>query len=93
MINSTKENKKKISKTEAHIIIKSALNKRLQNDRTLTNKKKYGNKALPEKLILEMWKNILLRDENLPENWLKASGVLVGIPNLPDQCEPHTHKA
>jgi hypothetical protein len=52
--------------------------------------KKYGPKALSRNLVHETWKRMLKDKNNLPKDWLEASGVLVGIPNPPDRSESHT---
>ena len=54
------------------------LNARLDLDRKLTHKK-FGKKALPEKLVKTTWQGILQNEETLPENWITDDGVLVGI--------------
>jgi hypothetical protein len=57
----------------------AALNKRLQIDMILTNVYKFEKNALSTKVVLSTWKGALLDENKLPENWLKADGVLVGI--------------
>ncbi|KIN99350.1 hypothetical protein M404DRAFT_155503 [Pisolithus tinctorius Marx 270] len=39
----------------------------------------YGSKALKHDLVLQTWQGTLLNEENLPDNWIWKSGVLVGI--------------
>ena len=65
----------------------NATNKRLTIDRLLTNKKRFGKKALCEKLVKATWKHCLQNEEALPENWPSLRGVLVGI-SL--RCSPNT---
>lgn len=43
------------------------------------NKKRYGKKAIRMSLVEMMWRGVLKDDENLPDNWVWQSGVLVGI--------------
>ncbi len=59
------------------------LNERLELDHTLTSWKRYQNKALPGRLILRTWSGTLQNEHSLPEDWLRANGVLVGIAKGP----------
>lgn len=54
------------------------MNTRLTTDRLCTDRR-YGTKALKPETVLQTWSGTLLAEENLPENWLRQSGVLVGI--------------
>ncbi|PBK78778.1 hypothetical protein ARMSODRAFT_866108, partial [Armillaria solidipes] len=56
------------------------LNRRFQQDRILTNRERFGPKALDENLVLETWTKIAYRSngEPLPDNWIWEPGVLVG---------------
>ena len=56
------------------------INNRLEEDIALTNRRKYGKEAIPEKYVLNTWSGTLQDEPSLPENWLRANGVLVGIP-------------
>lgn len=56
-----------------------ALNKRLTIDRTLTNSLRFGKNSIDEKLVKRTWKGCLKDEDNLPTNWYKLKGVLVGI--------------
>ncbi|KAF9037437.1 hypothetical protein BJ165DRAFT_1353537 [Panaeolus papilionaceus] len=56
----------------------SIINSRLKIDCLLTNRKKYGNKALSRGLVKDTWAGTLENEENLVEDWTKP-GVLVGI--------------
>lgn len=55
------------------------LNCRLSLDRSITDKYRFGSKALRPDLVLRTWRGVILNEENLPENWIWQSGVLVGI--------------
>jgi hypothetical protein len=55
------------------------INDRLRLDCELTNKRKYGSKAIKRRTVAETWANILQDEDQLPRNWKRASGVLVGI--------------
>ena len=57
----------------------NVINKRLTIDRFLTDKKRFGKRALCEKLVKATWKYCLHNEEALPDNWPTARGVLVGI--------------
>ncbi len=69
-----------ISPKEAYSQTLLIINSRLNQDRILTSKKRYGKKALPEQLVLSTWCSTLNDESSCPENWLRANGVLVGIP-------------
>ncbi|KAG2738218.1 hypothetical protein P692DRAFT_20759351 [Suillus brevipes Sb2] len=60
----------------------STMNRRLKLDRILTDKNKFGRKAIDEKLVLRTWSGTLDNEENLPDNWCRQSGVLVGMAPL-----------
>ncbi|KZV95713.1 hypothetical protein EXIGLDRAFT_610125 [Exidia glandulosa HHB12029] len=55
-----------------------AINARVSHDRHLTNKRRYGRKALDEDLVLKTWDGLLELPENVPANWIRHPGVLVG---------------
>jgi len=61
----------------------NTINRRLQLDCLLTNKHKYGKKALRPSLVERTWWGVLRNQENLPENWLATTGVIVGIGERP----------
>ncbi|CAK5283645.1 unnamed protein product [Mycena citricolor] len=55
------------------------LNTRLLIDCKMTNKTKYGAKAIKPSLVRKTWAKTLQNEERLPEDWTKRGGVLVGI--------------
>jgi hypothetical protein len=55
------------------------INSRLTMDRILTDKWRYGKKALRTKTVLDTWDEVLWDRTHLPNNWIKHTGVLVGI--------------
>ncbi|KAJ6541496.1 hypothetical protein B0H19DRAFT_1212769 [Mycena capillaripes] len=57
----------------------AALNKRLKIDQLLTDRSRYGSRALDIKTVLKTCDGVLMDNRNLPENWIWQSGVLVGI--------------
>ncbi|KAG1837674.1 hypothetical protein C8R48DRAFT_751614 [Suillus tomentosus] len=59
----------------------TTINKRLKFDKLLTNTSKYGKSALRENLVLRTWSGVLKGEDNLPDNWIRKEGVLVGIVN------------
>jgi hypothetical protein len=67
----------------------SAINKRLAFDQAMTSSR-YGRKALQSNIVLETWSGTLHQEESLPDNWLRSSGVLVGIvpPERPWRQDP-----
>jgi hypothetical protein len=50
-------------------------------DRSSTGRK-YGKKATKQQTVLSTWKGLLKDEKNLPNNWLKSPGVLVGIDQM-----------
>ena len=57
----------------------NAINKRLTIDRLLTNNKRFGKRALNEKLVKNTWRGCVKNEEQLPSNWHRKKEVLVGI--------------
>jgi len=56
------------------------LNRRLQLERLMTDKYRYGPKALKPKLVEKTWWGVLRNQESLQDDWLKmGTEVLVGI--------------
>lgn len=54
------------------------MNARLEVDRLSTNPK-FKSRGNSPWLIKQTWRKVLKYEENLPENWTRESGVLVGI--------------
>lgn len=48
-------------------------------DCLLSNRKKYGRKAIPENKVKNTWINILMDRNNLQNDWVREGGVLVDI--------------
>ena len=67
------------SETEIHNRWVATINNRLNLDKLMTNHKKYGKKALKERAVIQTWTKTLYDENNLLDNWLQQSGVLVGI--------------
>ena len=57
---------------------KNALNKRLTNDRFLTNSTQFRKRALNEGLIKRTWTGCLDNEEALPQDWYKTKGGFSG---------------
>lgn len=55
------------------------LNNRLDMDQAGTNVRVHKKKALGESLVRKTWRGLLRDEELLPTDWLKETGVLVGI--------------
>ena len=62
-----------------------AINKRLTIDCALTDNTKFGKRALNSKTVKSTWKNCLKDKEDLPTEWYRLKGVLVGISSM---CPP-----
>ncbi|KAJ7670106.1 ribonuclease H-like protein [Mycena polygramma] len=67
------------TESEIHNRWVTCLNNRLKIDRLLTDRSRYGDRALNFKTVLDTWDGVLMDNKNLPENWIWQSGVLVGI--------------
>jgi ribonuclease HI len=67
------------SEAEVHNRWVSTINKRLLLDQLMTNQSKYGKKALKPRVVAQTWDRVLLNRENLPRDWIRQSGVLVGM--------------
>lgn len=70
-----------ITRQEAVGALEKILNRRLSDDKQLTNKFKYGNRALSRVIVASTWCGVLLNEANLPSDWTMQSGVLVGLSN------------
>ncbi|KAJ3715748.1 hypothetical protein C8R42DRAFT_583287 [Lentinula raphanica] len=55
-----------------------ALNSRLATDRILTRRKTFGKRAIAAHLVLNTWNGTLEDEGNLPGDWTREAGVLVG---------------
>ncbi|KAJ7131804.1 hypothetical protein C8R43DRAFT_1089814 [Mycena crocata] len=56
------------------------INEKLHIDRALTNRVKFGRQhAVDPQIVLDTWKGSLFEEEKLPDNWLRAPEVLVGV--------------
>ncbi|KII84387.1 hypothetical protein PLICRDRAFT_74436, partial [Plicaturopsis crispa FD-325 SS-3] len=64
------------SKAEIHNRWLHAINTRLTLDRAMTDRKKYGNKALPSQMVLNTWSGTLMNEDALPDDWIRQTGVL-----------------
>ncbi|KIM72046.1 hypothetical protein PILCRDRAFT_82226 [Piloderma croceum F 1598] len=58
-----------------------AMNKRLQFDCAMTNRR-FEKKALADDVVLQTWSGTLHNEHSLPDNWIQESGVLAGIGSL-----------
>ncbi|EJD44967.1 hypothetical protein AURDEDRAFT_64801 [Auricularia subglabra TFB-10046 SS5] len=54
------------------------INKRIANDRLLTNKRRYGRQAIRSGTVLETWADLIKNVGVLTEEILRQPGVLVG---------------
>lgn len=55
------------------------MNTRLTLDRHTTDRKRYKSKAVKPATVLNTWGGTLSDEANLPDDWTRQSGVLVGI--------------
>lgn len=73
------EDERVITQQEAVRALAKALDKRITDDQRLTNRTKYGNRALSRAIVMSTWSGALLNEANLPPDWLRQDGVLVGL--------------
>ncbi len=64
---------------------RAAMNRRLNMDRALTSGR-LGNRGVDKQLVLNTWCGVLADEENLPDDWTKKPGVLVGMPQQAAEC-------
>ncbi|PPQ71790.1 hypothetical protein CVT25_005499 [Psilocybe cyanescens] len=57
----------------------TAINKRLHYEMLATNRVRYGRKALKKDTVETTWWAVLADRNNLQEDWIRTTGVLVGI--------------
>ncbi|KAK7007353.1 hypothetical protein R3P38DRAFT_2553598 [Favolaschia claudopus] len=55
------------------------INNRLAIDCAMTDRAKYGRKALKESLVKSTWRKTLKGERTLAKDWPKRVGVLVGV--------------
>ncbi|KAJ7334907.1 hypothetical protein DFH08DRAFT_633884, partial [Mycena albidolilacea] len=67
------------SEAEIHNRWVSCMNTQLKMDQLLTDRSRYGNRALDIRKVLRTWDGVITDNENLPDNWIWKSGILVGI--------------
>lgn len=48
----------------------------------MTSTHKFGVRAINPHMVLKTWNNVLLDRQNLPDDWTRQTGVLVGIGTL-----------
>ena len=58
---------------------KHTINKQLTTDRALTNKQRFGKRAINENLVKVTWRNCIANEDGLPSDWSRLKGALVGI--------------
>lgn len=63
------------------------LNARVQMDQEATNVRRHKARVLSPNKVISTWQGILKDEHNLPADWLKHTGVLVGIPPLEELRE------
>ena len=55
------------------------VNMRLKFDCLMTDKKRYGHKAIDPEVVRRTWDGVLFDKRGLSENWVSKAGVLVGM--------------
>ncbi|KAJ6576536.1 hypothetical protein DFH09DRAFT_1246437 [Mycena vulgaris] len=76
-----REGKDPASAREVHNRWVHAINERLEIDRNLTDKLKYGKQySIAPSLVLDTWKGVLEKEEDLPDDWLRGPEVLITVP-------------
>jgi exonuclease III len=67
------------SEDEIHNRWVAKMNYRISMDQALTSEMRFEKKALSRTLVAETWKGTLDNEQSLPADWIRQSGVLVGI--------------
>lgn len=57
-------------------------------DRLTCDKERYGRRATQPGTVLRTRSSVLLGKDNLPDDWTREAGVLVGIVPLPPPPDP-----
>ncbi|KAJ6490833.1 hypothetical protein C8R45DRAFT_825919, partial [Mycena sanguinolenta] len=57
----------------------AAINAAFKQDRSLTNKARFGDLASNKRLVLDTWSGVLLDEDSLLDDWTRTKGVSVGI--------------
>jgi hypothetical protein len=83
-IHSEKPEEEWPKETEIHNRWLAIINARLSLDKSSTSQK-YGKKATKQQIVLSTWEKLLKDERDLPRNWLKTPGVLVGIDRMEHQ--------
>ncbi|CAK5280006.1 unnamed protein product [Mycena citricolor] len=73
------QEKDNASTTEVESRWKKTINTRLLIDCKMTNAARYGKRSLKPSLVKKTWAKTLKNEVNLPDDWTKGGGVLVGI--------------
>ncbi|KAJ7721944.1 hypothetical protein DFH07DRAFT_1007291, partial [Mycena maculata] len=55
------------------------VNNRIALDCALTESAKYGHRSLKKSIVCKTWSKVLLDEDRLPDDWMRETGVLVGI--------------
>ncbi|PPR01163.1 hypothetical protein CVT26_016030 [Gymnopilus dilepis] len=61
----------------------NTINRRLRFDCLMTDRFRYGNKALRRSLVEKTWWGVLRDQESLQDDWITTTKVLVGIGTRP----------
>lgn len=64
--------------TEIHNTWLSVINNRVTLDAQMTHTK-YEKKALSKKIVICTWSGTLQNEKDLPKDWTRTKGILVGI--------------
>ncbi|KAF9035079.1 hypothetical protein BDZ89DRAFT_911340, partial [Hymenopellis radicata] len=69
--------KKAVSKPEIRNRLMKVINGRLRTDQQLASRR-YGKKSISPNVVYHTWGGVLHNEQNLPDEWIGESGVLVG---------------
>ncbi|KAF9005847.1 hypothetical protein BDZ89DRAFT_1095506 [Hymenopellis radicata] len=69
--------KKAVSKPEIRNRLMKVINGRLRTDQQLASRR-YGKKSISPDVVYHTWGGVLHNEQNLPDEWIGESGVLVG---------------
>ncbi|KAJ7054188.1 hypothetical protein C8F01DRAFT_995694, partial [Mycena amicta] len=70
------------------------INERLEMDKSLTNQRRFGKiHSIHPCLVLDTWRDTLADETQLPDDWIRQDGVLVGMAPMRSLGSPSLDEA
>ncbi|KAJ7049615.1 hypothetical protein C8F01DRAFT_1222526 [Mycena amicta] len=70
------------------------INERLEMDKSLTNRRRFGKiHSIHPRLVLDTWRDTLADETQLPDDWIRQDGVLVGMAPMRSLGSPSLDEA